>query len=147
MLINEYNIYKEQTLNGAFGKTPQFYAIYMNLIHYYLTLSRSIRAGDFQLYEYVLPKIANLFFIYNHQNYARWTIKYHCNLLNVNDTHPDLLEQFEQGCFGIQRTNKSFSKQPIDLVLEQTMNADAARRLTGILLLKKIDFSLLIPSL
>ncbi|GFV42589.1 uncharacterized protein TNCV_1315941 [Trichonephila clavipes] len=34
--------------------------------------------------------------------------------------------------FGIKRTNKPFSRQPIDLTLEQTINADAARTLTGI---------------
>lgn len=139
-LLNEYNIYKQRTLDGEFGKTPQFYMIYINLIHYYLTLSRSIRSGDFELFKYVLPKMTNLFFICNQQNYARWSIKYYSNLLNVNETHPDLLEQFQEGSFGIQRTNKPFSKQPIDLVLEQTINADAARRLTGISFSKKKFF-------
>ncbi|KAL3277962.1 hypothetical protein HHI36_013302 [Cryptolaemus montrouzieri] len=64
-------------------------------------------------------------------NYARWTVKYHANLQNIAATHPALLK--ERGCFGIQRTNKSFSQQPIDLVLKQTINCDAARRLTGII--------------
>lgn len=34
--------------------------------------------------------------------------------------------------FGIKRTDHNFSRLPIDLALEQTVNADAARRLTGI---------------
>lgn len=131
-LLNDYNIYKEQTLNGELGKTAQFYLIYVNLVNYYLTLSRSIRIGDFELFRFILPKITNLFFICNQQNYARWGVKYHANLLNVATTHPDLFEEFQKGCFGIKRTNKHFSRQPIDLVLEQTINADAARRLTGI---------------
>jgi len=54
-------------------------------------------------------------------------------LLKVAETHPDLYEGFKQGCFGIRRTTKPFSRQPIDLVLEQTINADAARRLTGVI--------------
>ncbi|GFW83425.1 hypothetical protein TNCV_2545231 [Trichonephila clavipes] len=41
-------------------------------------------------------------------------------------------EDFQKGFFGIKRTNKPFSRQPIDLTLEQTINADAARTLTGI---------------
>ncbi|GFW14340.1 uncharacterized protein TNCV_974931 [Trichonephila clavipes] len=36
------------------------------------------------------------------------------------------------GCFGIKKTDKSFSKIPIDLTLEQTINAEAARPLSGI---------------
>lgn len=132
-LLNDYNIYQAQTINGEFGKTAQFYLIYINLVHYYLMLSRSIRIGDFELFKFVLPKITNLFFICNQQNYARWGVKYHSNLLNVATTHPDIFEEFKKGCFGVKRTDKSFSRQPIDLVLEQTINADAARRLTGIL--------------
>ncbi|GFY41710.1 hypothetical protein TNIN_279931 [Trichonephila inaurata madagascariensis] len=80
----------------------------------------------------------NLFFIRNQPNYARWASKYYDNLMNVAKTHPDLFEEFQKRFFGIQRTYKPFSKQPIDLVLEQTINADAARRLTGI-----IQFSIL----
>ena len=41
--------------------------------------------------------------------------------------------QLEKGSFGVKRTTKSFSRQPIDLTLEQTINADAANKLTGVL--------------
>lgn len=66
-------------------------------------------------------------------NQTRWSVKYCSNLLNVAETHPDLYEEFQERFFGIQRTNKPFPKQPIDLVLEQTINADAARKLFGII--------------
>ena len=56
------------------------------------------------------------------------------NLLNVAETHPDLYEVFKSGCFGYKRTTKPFSRQPVDLVLEQTINAGAARRLTTVML-------------
>lgn len=132
-LINNYRIYKQRSLNGEYGKTQQFYVIYINLINHYLQLSRSIRVGDFELFKLVLPKMTNLFFICNQQNYARWTVKYTDNLMKVAETHPDLFEGFQRGYFGIKRTTKQFSRQPIDLVLEQTINADAARRLTGVI--------------
>ena len=35
--------------------------------------------------------------------------------------------------FGIKRSSKSFSRSPIDLALEKTINADAANQRTGIL--------------
>ncbi|GFY66447.1 hypothetical protein TNIN_419531 [Trichonephila inaurata madagascariensis] len=132
-LINDYEIYKQQTINGEFGKTPQFYLIYINPIQYYLTLSRSIRAGDFELFKFVLPKITNLFFVCNQPNYARWASKYYDNLMKVPKLTQICSKNFKKGFFGIQRTYKPFSKQPFDLVLEQTINADAARRLTGII--------------
>ncbi|GFT43108.1 uncharacterized protein TNCV_5119681 [Trichonephila clavipes] len=69
----------------------------------------------------------------NQQNYARWTVKYYVNLMKVAETHPDLYEEFKQSCFGIKRATKPFSGQPMDLVLEQTINAGAARSLTGVI--------------
>ncbi|KAG5881311.1 hypothetical protein JTB14_012545 [Gonioctena quinquepunctata] len=131
-LCTKYATYEEKTVNGEFGKTAQFYMVYMKLVQHFLTLSRSIRIGDFELFKNVLPKITNLFFACNHQNYARWTVKYHYSLMKVAETHPGLEEEFKNGFFGIKRTAKPFSRQPVDLTLEQTINADAARRLTGI---------------
>lgn len=131
--MNNYEIYKQQSLNGEHGKTSQFYMIYINLIHHYLNLSHSIRTGHFELFKSVLPKITDLFFMCNQPNYARWTVKYSDNLSRVAETHLDLYQGFQQGCFGIKRTAKPFSRQPIDLVLEQTINADAVKRLTGVI--------------
>lgn len=132
-ILKIYSVYQEATLQGKHGKTAQFYATYMNLVNYYLILTRSVRTGDFELFKYILPKIANLFFVFNQPNYARWLVKYHDNLMKIEDTHPGLQELLQKGCFGIKRTDKPFSRQPIDLTLEQTINADAARRLTGVI--------------
>lgn len=69
-----------------------------------------------------------MFFVCNHQNYARWT-----DLSKVAETHPGLEEDFKNGFFLIKRTGNPFSRQPVDLTLEQTINTDAARKLTGII--------------
>ena len=73
-----------------------------------------------------LPRITNYFFTFNHPNYARWLVRYHDNLLKLSETHKDVYDEFKKGCFGIKRTKKDFSRLPIDLTLEQTVNADAA---------------------
>ncbi|EFN62558.1 hypothetical protein EAG_04877, partial [Camponotus floridanus] len=101
--------------------TAQFYIIYIQLVNYYITLSRSIRMGDFETFIYVIPKMTNLFFSVNQPNYARWCVKYLDNLKNVNKTHPGLEDDFVNGCFGVKRTDKPFSRIPIDLTLEQTI--------------------------
>lgn len=131
-LFENYEIYKTETLEGKHGKTAQFYMIYVNLIDYYFMLNTSIRTSDFELFKFVLPKLANLFFILNFQNYSRYLVKYHDNLITIDESHPGLKEELEKGSFGIKRTEKPFSRQPIDLTLEQTINADAANKLTGV---------------
>lgn len=88
--------------------------------------------GHFEAYLICLEKISSLFFTFNHCNYARWLTKYLKNVYNLNQTHPGLENSFRNGGFGIKRTKKFFSKLPIDLTLEQTINADAANKYTGI---------------
>lgn len=72
--------YRTDMINGKHGKTTQFYMIYSNLVEYYLLLYASIRTADFDLFKYMLPKITNLFFVFNQPNYARWLVRYHYNL-------------------------------------------------------------------
>ena len=47
-------------------------------------------------------------------------------------THPEVYSDFQNRWFGIKRTAKSFSGTPIDLNLEQTINADDSSQRFGI---------------
>ena len=58
-------------------------------------------------------------------------MRYHDNLLKLNETYKDVYDEFKKGCFGIKRTKKDFSRLPIDLTLEQIVNADVASQKTG----------------
>ena len=118
-LLNEFLNYESQTLNGEFGKTAQFYAIYTSFVNYYFMFTRSIRIGNFELFKKIIPKMVNLFFIFNQGNYSRWLLKYHDDLLKVHLTHPGLENDFESGYFGVKRTDKPFSRMPVDLTLEK----------------------------
>lgn len=91
-LFDEYQQFKQQTLQGEHGKIPQFYMMYVTFIDYYLILRASIRSWNFQLFTSILPKIANLCFTFNQQNYSRYLVKYHDNLLKVDEIHPGLKE-------------------------------------------------------
>ncbi|GFW09601.1 hypothetical protein TNCV_3997071 [Trichonephila clavipes] len=118
-VLSAYQTFVEETRQGEHGKTAQFYLIYIQLVNYYITLSRSIRMGDFEMFKYVIPKITNLFFAVNQPNYDRWCVKYSDNLNKVDETHPGLKNDFMNGLkgFGIKRTDKPFSRIPIDLTL------------------------------
>lgn len=60
-------------------------------------------------------------------------MKYHDNFLKIDEPHPGLRIALEKGLFGVKRTSKPFSREPIDLTLEQTIIADTANKLTGII--------------
>ena len=70
------------------------------------------------------PRAHELFFALNHHNYARWMVCYHHNLVKI-PTHPDVFNEFKNDLSPIHGTEKSFSASPIDLTLEQTINANA----------------------
>ena len=80
----------------------------------------------------ILRTIPNYFFALNQQNCARWMVMYHENLLKLLQTHPTVYEDFKKGLFGIKGTPQAFSRIPVDLSLEQTINADVASQQKGI---------------
>ena len=86
-----------------------------------------------RLYVHSLELVTDLFFCFNLPNYSRWSVRLQDNLLKIEETHPSLAREFKCGRFGVKRTSKNFSRMPIDLTLEQTINADAASQRTGIL--------------
>ena len=59
-------------------------------------------------------------------------VHYHLNLINMEEKHPEAREMLVNGALSIRRTEKSFSRTAVDMTLEQTVNKDAASRLTGI---------------
>lgn len=132
-LIKKYEEFSEETRNGIHGKTAQYWMGYVDMLHLYHEFSRSVRRGDLDLHIYCLQRITALFFTFNHQNYSRWLIVYHDKLLRLKDSHPHIYREFKDGCFSLKRTPKPFSRIPIDLTLEQTINADAACQRSGII--------------
>lgn len=59
-------------------------------------------------------------------------VRYFLNLANVDKTHPGLRDVLEEWALTVNRTGLPFSRIAADLTLEQSLNADAASRQTGI---------------
>lgn len=125
-VLTRYEIFRQKTLKGHHGETPKFYLMYVEMVNNYLIFERSIRTGDVELFKFILPALTSLFFTFNHQNYARYLVLYLSNLQKVNQTHPGLKINI-----GVKRTNRPFSRRPVDFTLETTYNADAARYTKG----------------
>ena len=131
-LMESYEHSVQQTLDGEHGNTARFWMTYITLVKAYLMLSRACRTNDVDLFVYALSQMCPVFFAASHQNYARWMVRYCLRLLNIDNTHPGLRDLLQAGAFSVRRTSTSFSRTPVDMTLEQTVNADAASRLTGV---------------
>ena len=73
----------------------------------------------------------SLYFACPRPNYARWMVRYYHNLINIDETHPGIRDQLQNGALSIRRTDKAFSRTAVCLTLEQSVKADAASRKTG----------------
>lgn len=131
-VLRKYEMFTDQTLKGEHGCTPQFIMKYVRFIDDYLVFERAIRTSDLELYSYALFHMTSLFFIFNHHNYARWSVRYLDEIGNIDGKYPGLRNEFENGALSIRRTNANFCRTPVDITLEQTINANAANKLTGI---------------
>lgn len=131
-VLKKYKMFFDQTMNGDFGKTAQYICLYVHYVDLINLYERAIRTSDLELFKYCSHEMNAIFFTFNHQNYARWLSRCNDDLQNIDSTHPGLDEFFRNGGLSIRRTNKNFSRSPIDLTLEQTINANSANRSEGI---------------
>lgn len=131
-IFDKYHAYAEKTRNGEHGNTAKYVFSYIEFIENYQLFEYAIRTSDLDMYIYAARKMCALFFNFNHQNYARWLTKNIDDLMNIDQTHPGLKKYFEDGALSVRRTSKNFCRSPVDLTLEQTINANAANKLTGV---------------
>ena len=128
--MHGYEAYFQGLIKGSEGKLAQFWAIYAYIVNrVYRLLQRAVRTNDLDLFLRVLPCTVELFFAQNRPNYARWGSLFLDKLGKLPEAARKVLET---GAFSTRRTNKSYSRSPIDLTLEQTVNRDAASSATGI---------------
>lgn len=130
--FQQYDSYLRDTISGKHGRTPQYVMTYVSLVDLFHSLERGIRTSDVALSYHATYEISALFFAFNHQNYARWLTRNQSNFVNIDVTHSGLREELLSGALSIRRTSKHFCRSPVDLTLEQTINANAANKLTGI---------------
>lgn len=124
--MNKYQEFYEETALGKLGKTAQCWFLYTELVHRFM---RFTRTNDMKLFIHSLDEMCSLIFAIFRPNYSKWVVKY---VLTLIDARPCFRERLANGVLSIRRTTKHFSRTEVDLTIEQTINPDAASRLTGI---------------
>jgi len=70
--LKDYTSFRQRVSNGILGKTAQFWLTYADHIWLVLSLNQAVKTNDYSLYGSCLCQMANLFFSYDGQNYARY---------------------------------------------------------------------------
>ena len=92
----------------------QYWHMIMRFELLVLVFVRSLRDSNFPLYVAVLQKIAPWFFALDHTHYSRWLPIHICDMMTLQDQHPDIAVQFSQGGFVVHKTKRPFSSIAID---------------------------------
>ena len=88
----------------------------MNLEILVLSFVRAHREGNFEMYIETLKELVGLFFVLDHQNYARWVPVHIRDMMMLP---PSVKTEFENGNFVLSKTGKRFSSIAIDQSHEQ----------------------------
>ena len=83
--FEKYHAFNSEILKDSRGTTAQ---LYMDIIQMVLTLIRTTKENNLELYIAALYALCPMFFAYDHTNYARYVPVYLITLLNLSDTLP-----------------------------------------------------------
>ena len=69
------------------------------MYHLILSLNKSVKNNDFELYAFCLDAMSDLFFSYGGHNYSRYLTYFSTFIANLEYSHPGSLEQIKLGVF------------------------------------------------
>ena len=98
-LVKYYNKFKESVRQGGSGKTAKLWISYMDHVWLILNVTQAVKYNDYSLYCHTLYKMADIFFSFDGQNYARYLTFFAVFLANIEQTHPGARTLLEKGCF------------------------------------------------
>ncbi|MEW8548338.1 MAG: hypothetical protein AB2693_32950, partial [Candidatus Thiodiazotropha sp.] len=119
-LVHAFMDFKESVRHGDLGKTAQLWMSYTDHIWLILDVIRAVKYNDYALYCHSLFKMADLFFSFDGQNYARYLIYFAVFLANADTTHPGARALLEKGAFSVARSLIPGNRCPVDKTIEET---------------------------
>lgn len=103
------------------SRTAKLWLQYLEYMQIVKDFIRSERTGDFNLYLYSISRMINLFAATAHIHYAKSARLHLQNMLNLNESHPWVHDQFTKGFHTIRRSDKFWAGLWSDLIIEQVM--------------------------
>lgn len=122
--LDQCQTQKSKCLNGSFGKTPQFWAKYMELVDRQQKLHFSVNTNDYDLRMLTWKESLPLCFATNRVHYARYGTYYVSGLECIDSTHPGARQEIEHLGLSVRRNQLGIG-QSIDMAGEQSYMRNA----------------------
>lgn len=118
--IEGYQQFRESVQAGHLGKTAQLWTSYMDHIWLVLSLIHAVKHNDFLLYAQCLHLMADLFFSFGGQNYARYLSYFSIFIANIEVSHPGATELLKRGAISVARSFIPGNRCAVDKTMEET---------------------------
>ena len=118
--VRSYMAIRNEVRSGLLGRTAQLWTSYMDHIHLILFLVESVKRNNFELYAHTLELMANLFFSFVGQNYARYLTYFGVFLANIDVSHPGAVDLLRRGAISVARSFVSGNRCDVDKTMEET---------------------------
>ena len=109
----------KKCLNGEFGKTPQFWVMYMIMVDRKQKLHYAINTNNYNLRLLIWKESLPMWFATNKIHYARYWTFYVKFLKYLEDTHPGAKEEIEEKGLSVKRNTLGIG-QAVDMAGEQS---------------------------
>ena len=119
-MMDGYEKFKEEMRGGKHGKTAQLWMSYLDHVWLVLSLLKAVKSNDYELYCYCLYHMADLFFSFDGQNYARYLTFFAVFLANIEVSHPGATDLLKRGAFSVARSFVSGNRCAVDKTIEET---------------------------
>ena len=109
----------KKCLNGEFGKTPQFWVMYMIMVDGQQKLHYAMNTNNYNLLLLIWKESLPMCFATNKIHYARYGTFYVKFLKYLEDTHPGAKEEIEEKGLSVRRNTLGVG-QAVDMAGEQS---------------------------
>ena len=123
--IRKYFGFKQKVRDGELGKTAQFWMPYKDHIWLVPSLIRAVKNNDFKLYANCLHLMADLFFSFDRQNYARYLTFFVVFVANLDESHPGAAEFLQRDAMSVAMSCIPGNRCAVDKTLEETFRRHA----------------------
>ena len=125
LFIQQYEDFKDQIRRGMYGKTPQYWLQYIDLMKYQHMAHTAVQTNGFELRVESWEKFLPFYFAFNMFNYARYGSFYVHTLKNMETLYPGLKDMLKKAGLSVQAQERYPMRTALDQRGEQTINRDA----------------------
>ena len=120
MYLEGFRRFCDEVRSGNLGKTGQLWMSYIDHVWMVLSLIHAVKHNNFLLYAHCLSSMADIFFAFGGQNYARYLTFFSTFIANIEASHPDGTDLLKRGAISVARSFIPGNRCAVDKTMEET---------------------------